>query len=116
MRLAPNDGATATPPASVLTSTVRLLPANRHVEWGAKGCQIQRRRIDAVELDEAIAVDKLQVLKEAIGIVPRSIGDLAIKPLTADIVANEIGGLLIGCAVLQTQVPVAFVVVEIHGP
>src|SRR6202043_1266413 len=95
----------------VVDAELVLLPPDRHVDGSGKGRQIQGGRIDAPDVDIAVAIDELQLLEEAVGKVPRPVGDLAIKSLAADIAGAERPGLLISHAVLETRVPVALVVV-----
>src|SRR5947208_7404271 len=73
----------------VIDADLVLLASHRHVDGRAKRRQVQGRWLDALEIDVAIAVDRLEIFQVADAAVPRPIGDLRIEALARDVAKAE---------------------------
>src|SRR5439155_19772223 len=76
-----------------------------------RGCLIY-----ATDINIAIEINTFEVPQEPIAGIQRPISDLSVEALTADVVADEIPGLLPSHAIFEAPVPIALVIVEIQSP
>ena len=67
-----------------------LLPVYRDVHGRRVTRQVQRGRVDSLEIRVTVAIDEFEILQEAIGQMPRAISDLAVESLPVDRVEPKV--------------------------